>query len=119
MGWRVSRGEILELSSEAGAGYYRRKNIADDVLETSLGYSALMADLTFSRSWSISETVYILADLNELDNYYLVSDLEATSSITDNLSFVMGYNLTHFTVPPVPGLEETDTALRLQLRFDL
>jgi len=119
VGWRILRGGILELSSEAGAGYYHRKNIADDVLETSLGYSALMADLTLSHSWSISETAYILADLNEFDNYYLVSDLEAASSITDNLSFVMGYNLIHFTVPPVPGLKETDTALRLQLRFDL
>lgn len=119
MGYRILHGETFGISVDAGAGLYNRENTAGDRLETSIGYVGLRSQLALSDSWTISEVAFITADLQDLENFYLESYFEAESSILQNLSFVLGYNVVYFTVPPIEGLKETDTTLRLLLRFTL
>lgn len=117
LGYRILDGESFGISADAGAGLYNRENTAGENLETSIGYAGLGVELVLSDSWTITEAAVINADLQDLDNYYLESYFEAVSSISRNLSFVFGYSIIHFTIPPLEGLKQTDETLRLQLRL--
>lgn len=109
--------DVFQLAMDAGAGYLSRENTTDSLLETSIWYTGLDVNWNISDSWTLTESTRFNGDFQDSENYYLESVLEATSSITGNLSFVLGYDITYYNLPPVEGNEKTDTALRLQLRL--
>lgn len=111
--------DVFQLAMDAGAGFVSRENTADSLLETSIWYTGLNMNWNLSDSWMIMETARFNGDFQDSENYYLEGTVEANSSITGSLSFVMGYDLTYYNLPPVDGNEKTDTALRLQLRFTI
>ena len=109
--------DALQIAMDAGAGFLSRENTADSTLETSIWYTGLNLNWNISSSWRLKESVRFDGDLQDSENYFVESALEASSAITGSLSFVMGYDITHYNLPPVEGNEKTDTALRLQLRL--
>ena len=119
IGHTVLSSERLLVSTGAGIGMYNRRSTSGERLETPLGYAGVEAELSLSESFFITETAYINTDLKDLGNYYLESHSEVTSSISGNLSLVLGYDVISFTVPPVEGMKATDTTLRLLLRFTM
>lgn len=106
-------------SLEAGAGYLSRENTLEDELATSTWYGGARMAWTISDSWQLTEIARFTGDFQDSGNYSLENVAEASSSITGNLSFVMGYDITYHNLPPVEGNEKTDTALRVQLRLDV
>lgn len=117
LGRRLLAGGSLSASMEAGAGLLHRESTVDSILETTTGYVSLEADWAATEAWSLSESVRLKNDFQNSENYSLESVFEASSSITGNLSFLVGYDITYHNLPPVQGNEKTDTALRLQLRM--
>lgn len=111
--------DVFQLAMDAGAGFVSRENTADSLLETSIWYTGLNMNWNLSDSWTIMESARLNGDFQDSENYYMEGTVEATSSITGSLSFVMGYDLTYYNLSPVDGNEKTDTALRLQLRFTI
>jgi len=111
--------DALQIAMDAGAGFVSRENTADSLLETSIWYTGLNMSIYLSDFWVITESARFNGDLQDSENYYLENTLEANSSITGNLSFVMGYDFTYYNIPPIEGNEKADTALRLQLRFTI
>jgi len=109
--------DAIRIAMDAGAGFLSRENTADSTLETSIWYSGLNLNWDISDSWILTESVRYDSDLQDSENYFIESSLEANSSITGSLSFVLGYDIIHYNLPPVEGNEKTDTALRLQLRL--
>ena len=119
LGRELISGGPFTSTLEAGAGYLSRENTEEVVLETSTWYTGTDLEWQISDSWTITESATFTGDLQDSENYFMGSVLEARSAITGSLSFVMGYDVTYYNIPPVEGNEKTDTALRLQLRFDL
>ncbi|MCK5785708.1 MAG: DUF481 domain-containing protein [Candidatus Sabulitectum sp.] len=119
LGRELISGGSFTATLEAGAGYLSRENTEDVILETSTWYTGTDLEWQISDSWTAVESAIFTGDLQDSENYYIGSVLEARSAITGSLSFVMGYDVTYYSIPPVEGNENTDTALRLQLRFDL
>ena len=109
--------DAFQIAMDAGAGFLTRESTADSTLETSIWYSGLNLNWDISDSWKLTESVRFDGDIQDSENYFIESSLEASSSITGSLSFVLGYDSTHYNLPPVEGNEKTDTALRLQLRL--
>lgn len=106
-------------SLEAGAGYLSRENTLGGELSTSTWYGGTNIAWDLSDSWQITEVARVTGDLQDSENYSVESESAASSSITGNLSFVLGYNITYHSLPPVEGNENTDTALKVQLRLDI
>lgn len=106
-------------SLEAGCGYLSRENTVGEELSTATWYSGLAAEWLATEAWTVTETARITGDFNDSENYYVGSLLEASSAITGSLSFSTGFEITHYNLPPVEGNEKTDTAFRVQLRYDL
>jgi len=113
-----AEGEFT-VSLEAGAGYLSRENTLGEELSTSTWYGGTTMFWSISDSWQLNETARFTGDLQDSGNYSMESMTEASSSITGNLSFVLGFDVTYYNLPPVEGNEKTDTALRVQLRLDV
>lgn len=119
LGRRLVHSDVFTASMEAGAGFLSRENTQAERLETSTGYTGLEMALLVSDDWKLTEAFRLTVDFQDSDNYSMESVLEASSSITGELSLVTGYDVTFHNLPPVEGNEKTDTALRLQLRLDI
>lgn len=117
LGRRLAGGGALHVSMEAGAGLLSRKSTADSVLNTSTGYIGAELEWLATESWTISEEARLNNDFENSENYSLESVLEASSSITGDLSFLVGFDVDYRNLPALEGGERTDTALRLQLRL--
>ncbi len=118
LGREMISGGPFSATLEAGAGFLKRESTENVILETSTWYSGTDLEWQISDSWTIVESATFTSDLQDSENYYIGSVLEARSAITGSLSFIMGYDVIHYSQPPTPGNEKTDTALRVQLRFD-
>lgn len=106
-------------SLEVGAGYLSRENTLGEELSTSTWYGGTQMFWSLSDSWQLTEAARFTGDFQDSGNYSMESITEASSSITGNLSFVLGFDMTYYNLPPVEGNERTDTALRVQLRLDV
>lgn len=106
-------------SLEVGAGYLSRENTLGEELSTSTWYSGTQMLWSLSDSWQLTEAARFTGDFQDSGNYSMESITEASSSITGNLSFVLGFDMAYYNLPPVEGNEKTDTALRVQLRLDV
>jgi putative salt-induced outer membrane protein YdiY len=109
--------EAFLASMEAGAGLLHRESTADSLLDTYTGYLSVDLEWTPTDIWTLTEEARLTNDFRDSENYTIESVLEAGSSITGNLSLLVGYDITYHHLPPVEGNEKTDTALRLQLRL--
>ena len=118
LGRELISGGPFTATLEAGAGILKRESTENVILETSTWYSGIDLEWQISDSWAIVESAIFTGDLQDSENYYIGSVLEARSAITGSLSFITGYDVMHYNQPPTPGNEKTDTALRIQLRFD-
>lgn len=116
-GRRLGTGEQFSASVETGAGLLSRRDVEDSILETSTWYTGLDLAWQASAVFGVTENSVFQGDFNEADNYTFQSTLEAVSTITGNLAFLLGYDLTYRNIPPMEGGESTDTALRAQLRL--
>jgi len=117
LGRSILSSSAFQAAMEAGAGLLHRESTEDSVLETSTGYLSLDLEWGATEAWTITEEATLTNDFQDSENYTMESVLEASSSITGNLSFLVGYDITYHNLPPVEGNEKTDTALRLQLRL--
>lgn len=116
-GRRFINGESFQIAMDAGAGFLSRENTVDSTLETSIWYTGLDLGWNVTEFWAITGSARFNGDFQDSENYFMESVLEVSSSITGNLSFIMGYDITYYNLPPVAANEKTDTALRLQLRL--
>jgi len=119
LGRSLLTGAAFRASMEAGAGLLHRESTEDSILETSTGYLSLDLEWGATDVWTLTEEATLTNDFQDSENYTMESVLEASSSITGNLSFLVGYDITYHNLPPVEGNEKTDTALRLQLRLGI
>ncbi len=119
LGRELISAETFTASLEAGGGYLSRENTEEITLETATWYSGAAAEWLATEAWTVTETARITGDFNDSENYFIGSLLEASSAITGSLSFSTGFEITHYNLPPVEGNEKTDTAVRIQLRYDL
>ena len=119
LGRSLLSSAAFQATMEAGAGLLHRKSTADSILETSTGYLSLNLEWGATEIWTFTEEAKLTNDFQDSENYTMESVLEASSSITGNLSFLVGYDITYHNLPPVEGNERTDTALRLQLRLGI
>jgi len=117
LGRRFINSDAVQVSATAGAGFLTRENTADSTLETSIWYTGLNLAWELTDSWSLAESARLDGDFQNSDNYFVESVLEASSSITGNLSFVIGYDVSYYNLPVIEGGKNTDTAMRLQLRL--
>jgi putative salt-induced outer membrane protein YdiY len=117
LGRRFVNSDAVQVSAAAGAGFLTRENTADSTLETSIWYTGLDLAWKLTDSWSVTESVRFDGDFQNSDNYFAESVLEASSSITGSLSFVLGYDVNYHNLPLLEGGKNTDTAMRLQLRL--
>jgi len=117
LGRSILSSSAFQASMEAGAGLLHRESTEDSILETSTGYLSLDLEWGATEVWTITEEATLINDFQDSENYTMESVLEASSSITGNLSFLVGYDITYHNLPPVEGNDKTDTALRLQLRL--
>ena len=118
-GRMLVQNDTFEIALDTGAGYFSRENTADSLLETSFFHTGLNMGINLSDFWMITESARFYGDFQDSDNYLFENTFEANSSITGSLSFVMGYDLSYYNLPPIEGNEKADTALRLQLRYTL
>lgn len=116
-GRRLGTGGPFSASVEAGAGLLSRRDLAYDMLKTSTWYTGLDLAWQASGVFGVTENSVFQGDFNDGDNYTFQSTLEAVSTITGNLAFLLGYDLTFRNIPPLEDGERTDTALRAQLRL--
>jgi putative salt-induced outer membrane protein len=119
LGRRLLDGPVLSASLEAGAGLLSRESTADSVLKTSTGYIGTDMEWLLTESWTVTGEARLNNDFQNSKNYSLESTLEASSSITGSLSFLVGFDVDYRNLPAVEGGERTDTALRLQLRLGI
>ncbi len=119
LGRSLLGGGALSASMEAGAGLLHRESTADSMLNTYTGYVSLNVQWSATDAWTLSEEAKLTNDFQDSENYTIESVLEASSSITGSLSFLVGYDVTYHNLPPVEGNENTDSALRLQLRLGI
>lgn len=118
LGRELISGGPFTATLEAGAGYLSRENIVEEILETSTWYSEADLEWLLSDSWTIAEVARITGDFQDSENFYIGNTIEARSAITGSLSFIMGHDVNFYNIPPIEGNEKTDTALKLQLRYD-
>ncbi len=119
LGRELITAETFTASLEAGGGYFSRENTEEVTLETGTWYSGTAAEWAATEALTITETARITGDFNDSENYQIGSLLEANSAITGSLSFSTGFEVTHYNLPPVEDNEKTDTAVRIQLRYDI
>ena len=117
LGRRLLSSGSFMTALEAGGGYLSRENTAQEELNTATWYAGMEMEWSPSSEWKLNETATVKGDFNDSDNYYIGSLLEATSTITGNLSLSTSFQVEHYNVPPVQGNEKTDTALKVQLRL--
>ncbi|PIE53597.1 hypothetical protein CSA37_00060 [Candidatus Fermentibacteria bacterium] len=118
-GRELVSAETFTASLEAGGGYMSRENTIEEELSTATWYSGIKANWQATEAWTVTESAIIRGDFDNSENYYVGNLLEASSAITGNLSFITGFQLDYYNLPPVEGNENTDTALRVQLRYSL
>jgi putative salt-induced outer membrane protein YdiY len=121
-GIRLTLGEVTDKqASYLGLGaFYEHEELdiddssVSDTEDVVRANSYLVFKYQFNEHVSLVSSSYFQPSLEDLSDYRAIEDLSLVSGLTKALSLKVGVDIAHDSQPP-PGVEKTDTSLKVGL----